>query len=189
MGGFVISGNPWEKLQFGMKTDMAKITLVSTGGTIEKVYDESNGEMKNCGPQIEKNLSQLLRLPYCDLEFVSLMSKDSIFMDEHDRHKILECLRNYQQLGNPIVVLHGTDTMEHTAQFCAQFLDNPLVPVVFTGSMKPYGFHDSDAMQNVCEALLAAKFLNAGLYVVFHNHIFDASKVTKNRDKMTFETV
>ncbi|NRA45910.1 MAG: asparaginase [Oligoflexales bacterium] len=168
---------------------MAKVTLISTGGTIEKIYDESNGEMKNCGPQIEKNLSDALRLPYCDLEFVSLMSKDSLFMDDQDRHKILECLKSYEKTGNPIIVLHGTDTMEHTAQYCAQLMENPEVPIVFTGSMKPYGFQDSDAMQNVCEALLAAKFLSAGLYVVFHNHIFDATKVTKNRDRMTFETV
>ena len=186
----MISENPWEMPRITSKEHYtAKITLISTGGTIEKIYDESNGEMRNCGPQIEKNLPKFLRLPYCELEFVSLMSKDSLFMDDQDRYKILECLQNHEKKGNPIIVLHGTDTMEHTAQFCAQSLLKPKVPVVFTGSMKPYGFQDSDAMQNVCEALLAAKFLQAGLYVVFHNHIFDATKVTKNRDKMTFESL
>lgn len=184
----MISENPWGKAAIQLKAhSVTKVTLISTGGTIEKVYDESNGEMKNCGPQIEKNLSKLLRLPYCDLEFVSLMSKDSLLMDEQDRSTIVECLQEHQANGNPIIVLHGTDTMEHTVQFCAQHMAQPRVPIVFTGSMKPYGFQDSDAMQNVCEALLAAKFVSAGLYVVFHNHIFDATRVTKNRDKMTFE--
>ena len=184
----MISESPWENplIQVGAYSK-TKVTLITTGGTIEKVYDEANGELRNCGPQIEKSLTKMLRLPYCEPQFIALMSKDSLRMDTEDRHRIMECLTEQQEYGAPIIVLHGTDTMEHTIQYCQQFIRLAKVPIIFTGAMKPYGFQDSDAMQNICEALLAAKFVPAGFYVVFHNHIFDASKVTKNRDKMTFE--
>jgi len=53
--------------------------------------------------------------------------------------------------------------------------------------MKPLGFDDSDAAQNVIEALYAAKILAPGIYISFHNQIFNPPFVRKNRDKRTFE--
>jgi L-asparaginase len=55
--------------------------------------------------------------------------------------------------------------------------------------MIPMGFEDTDATQNVTEALLAAKLLPAGLYIAFHNQIFKVPHVAKNKEKRTFEAV
>jgi L-asparaginase len=50
------------------------------------------------------------------------------------------------------------------------------------------GFDDSDALQNVVEALYAAKIVAPGFYISFHNQLFVVPHVTKNRDKRTFES-
>ena len=63
-------------------------------------------------------------------------------------------------------------------------IKNLKVPVVFTGAMIPMGFEDSDATQNVTEALLSAKLLSPGFYISFHNQIFSVPHVQKNKDKI-----
>ena len=51
------------------------------------------------------------------------------------------------------------------------------------------GFEDSDATQNVTEAILATKFCLPGVYISFHGELFDLPKVRKNKDKLTFERI
>ena len=108
-------------------------------------------------------------------------------MDDSDRELICKTIEQELPKNDPIVVLHGTDTMSLTAEYCFLKILNLSVPVVFTGAMIPMGFEDSDAVQNVTEALLAAKLLPPGFYVSFHNQIFKVPHVTKNKLKGTFE--
>ncbi|MDZ7796065.1 MAG: hypothetical protein U5N56_03060 [Candidatus Marinimicrobia bacterium] len=51
---------------------------------------------------------------------------------------------------------------------------------------EPYEFRDSDAMQNVVEALFAAVLVDPGIYVVMHNKLLPFPGVRKDRDKLTF---
>ncbi len=166
-----------------------KISLLSTGGTIEKIYDEAYGLLENRGPVIKDKIVKKLRLPYTEFEVYPLMSKDSLLMTEDDRtiivKKIEECL-NYK---GPVVVLHGTDSMVQTAKLALNNLKNINYPVIFTGAMKPFGFEDSDALQNVTEAFLAARILTPGIYISFHSTIFAADNVEKCHAKGTFRSL
>ncbi len=167
------------------------IILMTTGGTIEKVYDEMDGRLENIenrGEFIKQKIVKRLRLPYTELDVQPLMSKDSLIMTEADREAIAEKIRQEQKKGHPIVVLHGTDTMVATAHHCHKNL-RPAVPIIFSGAMVPLGMEESDAPQNVTEALLAAKMLSPGLYVVFHNQVFTVPNVMKLKDKRTFGPV
>ncbi|SDK63207.1 asparaginase [Microbulbifer yueqingensis] len=173
-------------------TDLNPITTVrilTTGGTIEKSYSEEEGTLKNRASIIREGLISSLRLPYTHLELESVVNKDSLDMDDKDRALIAEAVERTSQQGDPIVILHGTDTMADTAEFCFKKMGTPPVPVVFTGAMKPMGFIDSDARQNVTEALLAARLLQPGFYIAFHNRVFAVPGVRKNRDEGTFEAV
>ena len=114
------------------------------------------------------------------------MSKDSLLMDEDDRKKITHSIQEFSQKGLPVVVLHGTDTMSLSAQYCYDHL-KPQAPVVFTGAMKPLEFEDSDARQNVIEAIYAARLVSPGVYVSFHGRLFPLPHVRKNKEKRTFE--
>lgn len=165
-----------------------KVLIITTGGTIEKTYNEFDGSLENRGTSIRNRILSKMRLPYTDLEVHPLMSKDSLYMTEQDREDIASAIQQKVLLQAPIVVLHGTDTMALSAEFCFNKIPNPGVAVVFTGAMIPMGFDDTDASQNVTEALLASKILPPGFYISFHNQIFKVPHVQKNREKGTFES-
>lgn len=163
------------------------IILITTGGTIEKTYDEFDGSLENRGTSIKNRIMHKLRLPYTNIYVYPLMSKDSLFMDDLDRDLILATVKDQLTRHIPIVVLHGTDTMALSAEYCFKNISHLKVPVIFTGAMVPMGFEDTDATQNVTEALLAAKLLAPGFYISFHNQIFEVPYVKKNKEKRTFE--
>ena len=170
-----------------MSTHIQDVVIITTGGTIEKTYDEFDGSLQNRGTSIKNRILTKMRLPYTNILVQPLLSKDSLYMTDEDRTLICATIEEQMAKNFPIVILHGTDTMSTTAEFCYQKISTPLVPVVFTGAMIPMGFDDSDAAQNVTEALLAAKLLTPGFYISFHNQVFKLPQVRKNRDKGTFE--
>lgn len=169
------------------KNSPQDVIIITTGGTIEKIYDEFDGSLANRGTSVKNKILSKLRLPYTNISVIPLLSKDSLYMDEADRAFICQTIEEEAKKNSPIVVLHGTDTMAVTAEYCFKRLTNLSVPVVFTGAMTPMGFEDSDATQNVTEALLSAKLLSIGFYISFHNQIFKVPYVQKNKEKRTFE--
>lgn len=164
------------------------LTVLTTGGTIEKTYSEFDGSIKNRESLIKKKILSKLRLPHTEIEVAEIMSKDSLDMTSEDRQTILEQIVQRMAEKRPIIVLHGTDTMDQTLKHCQQHSPNPTVPVVFTGAMRPAGFDDSDATQNMTEALLAAQILPPGWYVSFHSTIHRGAHITKNKRRSTFES-
>lgn len=171
-----------------MSTAHQDVIIITTGGTIEKTYDEFDGSLENRGTSIKNRILSKMRLPYTNIVVYPLLSKDSLYMTDADRALIAATVKDQMQQGHPIVVLHGTDTMHLSAEHCFKELSAPKVPVVFTGAMIPMGFEDSDAAQNVTEALLAAKLLKPGFYISFHNQVFTVPHVRKNKEKGTFES-
>lgn len=172
-----------------MQKNTHKILVFATGGTIEKTYNEFDGSLENRGTSIRNRILSKMRLPATEIEVQSLMSKDSLYMTDQDRELICRNIKTHASGPHPIVVLHGTDTMTVTAEFCQKQIITPNVPVVFTGAMIPMGFDDSDATQNVTEALYSTRFLSPGFYISFHNQIFEVPFVRKNKEKSTFEKI
>lgn len=168
------------------------ISIMTTGGTIEKTYDEFDGSLANRESEIKHRLLTKLRMPYTRLHVFSIMAKDSLFMTDYDRALISKTVMAHLDKGRPMVVLHGTDTMAKTANHLLSELKDkkvkPSMPIVFTGAMKPMGFEDSDAGQNITEALQAAKILSPGVYISFHNRVFELPNVRKNKETRTFES-
>jgi len=165
-----------------------KINIITTGGTIEKTYDETEGTLFNRETVIKNRINQKLRLPYTEIIVHSVMTVDSLEMVEDDRKLICDSIEHWALRDEvPIVVLHGTDTMQQTAELAQKELKDLKVPVVFTGAMRPLGFEDSDALQNVTEALMCAQYIKPGVYISFHNRLFDIPGARKNKQKGTFE--
>ena len=96
-----------------------KITLLTTGGTIEKTYDEIEGTLFNRETVVRKRIEDRLRLPWTQIEIRSLMAKDSLDMTDEDRQFIISSIKYASGQGHPSVILHGTDTMQDTAEWCA----------------------------------------------------------------------
>ncbi len=172
-----------------MKNEIMPISVITTGGTIEKKYDESEGTLVNKESLVKNTILNVLRLPYSQIFLRSLLSKDSLQFTDEDRELLLLAIKEELALNRRVVVLHGTDTMTLSAKYCFENLKNVALPVVFTGAMKPIGFLDSDATQNVVEGLLAVKILPPGIFLSFHNKIFKVPNVQKNKAKGTFEEI
>src|SRR6202012_709794 len=125
--------------------------LVSTGGTIEKVYSEQTGQVENLTAKIDRYLQQL-RLPDLRIEVTPLMNKDSLEMTEEDRELILASVRPKIADGGGVIT-HGTDTMVDTGRLLKRELADLNHPVILTGAMTPLGFERSDGLQNLTESL------------------------------------
>ena len=61
------------------------------------------------------------------------------------------------------------------------------MPIVLTGAMRPYVMRNTDALQNLTEALLAVQILPPGVYVAMHNRVLRFPGVRKDRARGTFE--
>jgi L-asparaginase len=162
---------------------MQIIHVITTGGTIEKVYSEQSGNVENLASKIDRYFS-MLRLPDSQIEITHLMNKDSLEMTENDRQRVLETVRT--KLDAPVVVTHGTDTMVETGMVLQRNLTDLKFPIVLTGAMTPLGFEGSDGLQNLTESLFAARTLAPGIYVVMHNQAFPVDRVRKDRELARF---
>lgn len=163
-----------------------RVTILTTGGTIEKTYNELEGSLRNDRSVLDEILGTL-RLPDLFIRHVSVMHKDSLDMTDQDREQIMAAVTDALPHSQAVIVLHGTDTLEVTGEALHTHLGSALeVPVILTGAMRPYEFRDSDALQNVTEALLAARIVAPGVYVAMHNRVLRFPGVFKDRGTLSF---
>ena len=158
---------------------MTAVYVLTTGGTIEKVYSENSGSLSNVENKIDRYL-RLLRLPDIEVNIVPLMNKDSLEMTDQDRVLILGMVRAILNEKSPIVITHGTDTMVQTGLYLQRALPELTVPIVLTGAMTPLGFEQSDGLQNLTESLLAAQLMQPGIYIVMHGSVIPANRARKD---------
>ncbi len=162
---------------------MQRIHVITTGGTIEKIYSEQRGSVENLDSKIETYLGRL-RLPDAEIDTARLMNKDSLEMTDADRALVLDAVR--RRLDAPVVITHGTDTMVETGLYLKRALGELKFPIVLTGAMTPLGFESSDGLQNLTESIFAARVLAPGIYVVMHNQAFAVDAVRKDKDHARF---
>ncbi|MFP6814353.1 MAG: asparaginase domain-containing protein [Pseudomonadales bacterium] len=162
-----------------MGDGLEAILVLTTGGTIDKVYfdDSSDYEVG------ESVVGDLLRQADVREAFVvsELLRKDSLDMTEDDRAVIRAAVDKAPE--QRIIVTHGTDTMTDSAR--------ALVPqhnktVVLTGSLAPARFAQTDAVFNVGMAFAAVQALPAGVYIVMNGQIFDGTRVRKDLQQNAF---
>lgn len=182
---------------------MRQITLISTGGTIEKTYDEHAGTLSNRSSIVQEML-RLLRLDDTQVNTLQLMQKDSLELTDADRARILDAVRlvigpsTDDPLVDPnacrgVIILHGTDTLCETGDWLHKALvenatpDQQLtIPVILTGAMRPFEMKRSDALQNLNESIFAATILDPGVYVVAHSKALKFPGPIKDRERGTF---
>jgi L-asparaginase len=165
-----------------------KLTILTTGGTIDKTYNEFDGSLRNARSALDTILGSL-RLPDLFIRHVVVMSMDSLDMTDVHRQQIASAVQDAMPSSDAVVILHGTDTLSKTGELLHKELGELPIPVILTGAMRPYEFRDSDALQNVTEALLAARLVSPGVYVVMHNRVLPFPGVYKDRRTLTFRPI
>jgi L-asparaginase len=161
------------------------IALISTGGTIEKTYDELRGVLSNQVSVLDVMLASL-ELRGVEIHRVQLMNKDSLDMSPEDHTLIAEMAGRLAQAHAGVVVVHGTDRLAVSGHRVVELIGTPATPVVFTGAMRPFELRSTDALQNLTEALLAVQILAPGVYVAMHNQVLQFPGVTKDLERRTF---
>ena len=157
------------------------IKVLITGGTIDKQYNELNGELIFTQSSVEDMLAQ--GGAKLDISVETVMLKDSLDMDDNDRQKILtSCLACEE---SQIVITHGTDTMVETSQVLAAGIKDKTI--VLLGAMVPYQFKNSDALFNLGCAMAAVQTLVNGVYITMNGKVFNFDEVSKNKELGEFQ--
>ena len=162
-----------------------RIALISTGGTIEKTYDELSGVLANQVSVLDVMLVSL-ELRGVEVQRVQLMNKDSLDMTPADHTLIAETAARMAEALSGVVVVHGTDRLANSGDRVVELVGTPASPIVFTGAMRPYELRSTDALQNLTEALLAVQLVAPGVYVAMHNQVLKFPGVRKDKDRGTF---
>ena len=163
-----------------------KVALLSTGGTIEKTYNESDGTITNQRSVLEIMLAGVV-LHGVVIERVPVMNKDSNEMTAPDHERIATVAGVYADSHDGLIITHGTDRLQHTGEKLVERLtSSPKVPIVLTGAMRPYELRNTDALQNLIEALLAVQLVPPGVYVAMHNEVLRFPGVVKDHDALRF---
>src|SRR5579864_7034679 len=88
------------------------LTIVATGGTIDKIYFDDKSTFQIGAPQIGDILTSLGVAFTFDV--IPLLRKDSLHIADSDRELIHRTIK--AQPHRQVLVTHGTDTMVETAQ-------------------------------------------------------------------------
>jgi L-asparaginase type I len=132
------------------------IHILNTGGTISYARDGSG--LTYHPEKILAEIGAPRRVVYRDV-----LRKGSVNMTPGDWLTIAVAVHEALRSGaDGVVVFHGTDTMAFTAAALSFMLQTLSVPVVLTGSMRPGGAPDSDASENVQNALSVAASADLG---------------------------
>lgn len=158
------------------------IEILTTGGTIDKIYFDAKssfqiGESPIAELLMEANLT-------IEVKVSEVLRKDSLEMTDDDRMLIRQAAEKSD--SQQLVITHGTDTMVQSG--CAlQGIAGKTI--VLTGAMQPARFRATDALFNVSAALTAAQTLPPGVYIAMNGQIFDPQTTRKNVEENRFERI
>ena len=160
---------------------ISKLLIITTGGTIDKIYFDDKSDYQVGEPQI----SQILHAMHVAFEFEvsALMRKDSLHISDDDRKLIRAAIAGSDV--SHVLITHGTDTMVETAVELQGLAGKT---IVLTGALNPARFRDSDAIFNIGCAVGAVQALPPGVYIAMNGKVWDPEHVRKNRSQNRFES-
>ncbi len=163
---------------------LPKVLLVAMGGTISAHHTKrcELGHYRTgyySGQDLVDALPELKSIAQVDVEQLDNITSTGItFRHWIDLKKLIE-----QIAGNysGIIITHGTNTLEETAYFLHLTLYTE-IPVVITGSQRPFSALSSDATLNLMNAIRVAvepKCMGLGVLVAMNDKVFSARDVSK----------
>ncbi len=156
--------------------------IITTGGTIDKIYFDAKSDYEVGDPVI----GELLQRMQVGFQYTveSAMRKDSLDMNEQDRELIRGAAENCTQ--ECVLITHGTDGMVATGAALRGIANKR---IVLTGALQPAAFYQSDAIFNVGCAIGAVQSKPPGIYIAMNGQVFEIDNVKKNLVLNQFETL
>lgn len=156
---------------------MKKILLLTTGGTISSI-DSKSGLVPT---DMHELLKKTLENDQAIIDSRPIFVLDSSNIQPEEWKKIAQTI--YQDIQNfdGMIITHGTDTMAYTASMMSFMIQNPPIPIVFTGSQLPLNHSLTDALDNLHCALAMACSSTPGIFLAFNRKIMLGSRSVKVR--------
>ena len=159
---------------------MEELLVVTTGGTIDKVYFDDKSDFQVGEPQIGHILEELgVAFRF---SVIPIIRKDSLHITDEDRELVRATIA--AQSTEHVLVTHGTDSMVQTGQVLKSIAGKT---IVMTGALSPARFRGSDAEFNIGCAIGAVQSLPNGVYIAMNGLIWDPANVRKNVAANRFE--
>jgi len=161
---------------------MQTLLVVTTGGTIDKMYFDDKSDFQVGEPQIGRMLDELgVAFRF---QIIPILRKDSLHLTADDRALVRATI--IAQPARHVLITHGTDSMIATARTLSGIADKT---IVLTGALSPARFRGSDAEFNIGTAVGAVQTLPAGVYIAMNGRIWDPDRVRKNSAANRFEEI
>jgi len=159
---------------------MKKILLLQTGGTIAMdISEDGNPQLDSeRGPEtIYKKVPALSEV--AEIEIKCPFFADSSDVGAEQWKLLIRCIRVNHDDYYGFVILHGTDTMAHTASALSFGLQNLAKPVILTGSQVPMANLRSDARRNLVNAVEIATMPVPEVAICFNDFVYRGNRTTK----------
>lgn len=146
------------------KTDLPKITILHTGGTIASKVDYATGAVssKFTAEELMGLFPELNNVAQIDAKMIgNLFSEDIRFA--HYNLMLQEIKVAVKNGSCGVIISHGTDTLHYTSAALQYSLKNLSIPVILVGAQRSSDRPSSDAYSN----------LNAAVDFILENSEFD----------------
>jgi L-asparaginase len=162
---------------------MEDIFIINTGGTFNKIYNKISGNLDIDTTQ--STLKSIATKWQAKLKYSSIINKDSLEFTNSDREELLDAIKNSNY--NKIVVVHGTDTIDISADYVAENIKDKTI--VFTGAMVPFWIDKVEATANLAMALGFCKLAQNGVYIALNGVVGEYKEIKKDKEQGLFKRV
>jgi L-asparaginase len=159
-----------------------KLQVITTGGTIDKLYFDALSEFQ-IGEPVVDDLLQRMNVGF-DYSVQPLLRLDSLDMTDDHRRQIQQAVEYAE--ADKILITHGTDGMVETAKW---LVDIKGKCIFLTGALQPAAFSFTDAVFNIGCAIGGLQSKPPGVYIAMSGQVFVADQVVKNHAESRFEAV
>ena len=158
--------------------------ILNCGGTFNKRYNKISGELEV--PYDNVAIERILLSTQEIYNLAGAVYKDSLDMDSNDRRMLADIIR--ESTEDTFVIVHGTDTMELSAEFLDEVFDDR--KIIITGAMRPFEIDNIEAALNLGMAIGYAKAVKkSGVYICMNGLIEPWESIEKNRSIGKFQVV
>ena len=181
-------------------SDLPKILLLSTGGTIASTVDYRTGAVTPALTAADLNDT----VP--EISEIANVDAEVLFSEYSENLQPKHCIETAKKINGlvdsdykGIIIAHGTDTMHYTSAFLSFALSGFPIPIILVGSQRSSDRPSSDAAVNLLAAIRFAVNVDTnGVFIVMHHNDTDdaiachfGTRVRKNHTskRSAFETI
>ncbi len=158
--------------------------ILNTGGTFNKRYNKISGKLEI--PYDDLTIRKIVDGFTNSVDTAGVIYKDSLEFTLEDRKTLASVI--FEDSEKIFIIVHGTDTMNITAEFLDTIFDDRII--ILTGSMSPFEIDPIEASVNLAMAIGYTKLCETnGVYICMGGEVLPWNKIIKNKLSGRFEIV